>query len=151
MLKLSSMSDSKRKCLLRLVGTVLLIILFYHLRTLLSKTVVDFRPESVIGFSSVRFGSTVRHVQRHSDEIPLILHQTWKTHKLSFILKPWISSCISKNADFEYWYWTDQDIRNFILDKYPDYLQLFDSYPTDGYRADAFRSVNCLCIDCFKQ
>ena len=44
-----------------------------------------------------------------------------------------------QNEDFEYWFWDDDDIRNLIQENYPKYLELFESYPTSGYRADAFR------------
>ncbi len=41
--------------------------------------------------------------------------------------------------DWEYWFWTDEDIMTFIRMKYPDYVDLFESYPDNAYRADAFR------------
>ena len=97
-----------------------------------------FEPEinSTIHAASVQFKSKTNF---NRTKIPLILHQTWKSTKLSFLLKPWIQSCILQNDDFEYWFWTDNDIRQFILSRYPHFINLFDSYPTDGYRADAFR------------
>ena len=43
------------------------------------------------------------------------------------------------NPEYEYWFWTDEDIRNLVGQNYPDFLDLFDSYPSGIYRADAFR------------
>ena len=72
--------------------------------------------------------------------IPRIIHQTWKSHdRLLETFRPWMESCLEKNPDWEYWFWTDDDIRTFIATLYPDYLDLYDEYPLPGHRADMAR------------
>jgi hypothetical protein len=72
--------------------------------------------------------------------IPRIIHQTWKTYeKIPETFRMWIQSWIRLNPDWEYWFWTDQDMRAFIALSYPDYLDLYDSYPSQAFRIDVFR------------
>ena len=77
---------------------------------------------------------------RPSGGIPRIIHQTWKTYDaIPETFRPWIESWIQLNSDWEYWFWTDDDIRAFIAAVYPDYLALYEAYPGQGYRVDFFR------------
>ena len=75
--------------------------------------------------------------------IPKIIHQTWKSHHVPEVMAPWAQSWMKVNPDWEYWFWTNDDIRNLVEMRFPQHLKLFDSYPDDGYRADAFRLVLC--------
>jgi mannosyltransferase OCH1-like enzyme len=50
-----------------------------------------------------------------------------------------MESWIRLNPEWEYWFWSDEDIRAFIASAYPDYLALYDAYPGQGYRVDFFR------------
>jgi len=73
-------------------------------------------------------------------KIPKILHQTWRSHsELPETFRTWMSSWLQHNKRWEYWLWTDDDIRLFIATVFPQYLSLFDSYPAQSYRVDAFR------------
>ena len=60
------------------------------------------------------------------------------------LFKEWINSWLDHHPDWEYWFWTDSDIRDLVRERYPELLALFDGYPTPGYRADAFRYVNII-------
>jgi len=72
--------------------------------------------------------------------IPRIVHQTWKSRSdLPETFRTWMSSWLRHNEDWEYWLWTDADIRLFIATVFPQYLSMFDRYPAHGYRVDAFR------------
>ena len=71
--------------------------------------------------------------------IPKIIHQTWKTHQIPELMGKWVQSWIKVNPDWEYWFWTDQDVHKFVEERFPQQLALFDSYPENVYRADAFR------------
>jgi len=73
-------------------------------------------------------------------KIPKIVHQTWKSRSdLPETFRTWMSSWLQYNKDWEYWLWTDSDIRLLISTVFPQYLSMFDSYPAQGYRADVFR------------
>ena len=77
----------------------------------------------------------------HSNcKIPKIVHQTWKSRSdLPETFRTWMSSWLQYNKDWEYWLWTDSDIRLLISTVFPQYLSIFDSYPAQGYRVDVFR------------
>ena len=72
-------------------------------------------------------------------EIPRIIHQTWISTKLPAFYAPWLRSWLVKNPTWQYWFWTDDDIRNFIAHDYGQYLALYDSYKKNINRADAMR------------
>ncbi len=46
---------------------------------------------------------------------------------------------IRQNPEYEYWFWTDEDIRTFIKRKFRILLSTFDNLPGAVHRADAFR------------
>jgi len=76
----------------------------------------------------------------HHGKIPKIVHQTWKSRSdLPETFRTWMSSWLHHNGDWEYWLWSDADIRLLITTVFPEYLSMFDSYPAHGYRVDAFR------------
>lgn len=76
---------------------------------------------------------------RHG-RIPKIVHQTWKSRSdLPETFRTWMSSWLQQNKDWEYWLWTDADIRLLITTVFPQYVKMFDSYPAQGYRVDVFR------------
>ena len=74
-----------------------------------------------------------------SGDIPMIIHQTWRTGEIPELFLPWITSWVDKNPKWEYWFWSDEDIKEFLAVKYPQYLDLYESYPATGYRVDTFR------------
>ncbi|MFA0812841.1 glycosyltransferase family 32 protein [Microbulbifer epialgicus] len=72
-------------------------------------------------------------------KIPKILHQTWKTSSIPKHWERFQSEWIDFHPDWEYRLWTDEDNRRFIEKEYPDFLELYDSYPYNIQRADAIR------------
>jgi len=73
-------------------------------------------------------------------KIPKIIHQTWKSQSdLPETFRPWMSSWLRQNEDWEYWLWTDADIRVLMTTVFQKYLSMFDRYPAHAYRVDAFR------------
>jgi len=66
--------------------------------------------------------------------------QTWRSRSdVPETFRAWISSWLRHNDDWQYWLWTDVDIRLLVATVFPHYLTMFDSYPAQGYRVDAFR------------
>jgi|EP01046_Picozoa_sp_COSAG06_P032840 hypothetical protein len=72
-------------------------------------------------------------------EVPHVVHQTWKDREVQSVFEPRIASWISKNPDWEYRFWTDDDNRELIKTVYPESLAMFDGYHTNIQRADAIR------------
>ena len=55
------------------------------------------------------------------------------------IYQKWMKSWQKMNPDFQYWYWTDEDIKKFISIRYPNFISHFNSYKENIQRSDAFR------------
>lgn len=71
--------------------------------------------------------------------IPQIIHQTWKTEFIPSEFHHNIQSFVSKNPDFEYYFWTDKSARQLIKAKYPYLLETFDNYVEPVRKADLLR------------
>lgn len=74
--------------------------------------------------------------------IPRVIHQTYKTYDLP---NHWEKSRESwkkfhpPERGWEYMFWTDEDLRNLIVEHYPDLLPYYDFYPHVIQRVDAAR------------
>jgi inositol phosphorylceramide mannosyltransferase catalytic subunit len=76
----------------------------------------------------------------HSRECPKIIFQTWKSRKdVPDNYRYWRSTFVSKNPDHLVILWDDADNRKFIADYYPWFLDVYDKYPAEIFRADAVR------------
>ena len=73
--------------------------------------------------------------------IPKIIHQTFKSNQLSREIKENIKKLKSQNPEYEYQFYSDEGVKKFITENYPDYLQYYDMInPKFGAaRADFFR------------
>lgn len=50
-------------------------------------------------------------------------------------------SWLEKHPEWEYKFWTDEEMRLYVKLNSPDLLKLYDSYPHQAYRNDAFRYI----------
>ena len=73
------------------------------------------------------------------DNIPNIIHQTWKTTKTPEKMDFCIESWKKLNTNYQYMLWTDEDIDNFIKEKYLDYYDLLKKLKHGIQKADLFR------------
>jgi mannosyltransferase OCH1-like enzyme len=71
--------------------------------------------------------------------IPKRIFQTWKTHTLPAIFETWANTWKNHHPDWEYELWDDTDNRNFIKNYFPWFLEKYDSFPKEIYRADIVR------------
>ncbi|MEQ1839488.1 MAG: glycosyltransferase, partial [Verrucomicrobiales bacterium] len=71
--------------------------------------------------------------------IPRIIHQTWKTADIPERFRDYSQSWRDRNPDWTYRFWSDRDLLEFVADHYPEFLELFCSYPRGVQRADAGR------------
>ncbi|MCH9665145.1 MAG: glycosyltransferase, group 2 family protein, partial [Gammaproteobacteria bacterium] len=74
-----------------------------------------------------------------TSSIPRILHQTYRDDKIPAKLATLQSSWLKHNPHWQYRFWSDNDIREFIAEHYADFLEVFDAYPHNIMRVDAFR------------
>lgn len=71
--------------------------------------------------------------------IPKLIHLTWKSRSLPSRWKRIIDAWKRTNPDWKIVFWSDVDNRNYIKTYYPDFLNIYDSYPYPIQRADAIR------------
>lgn len=70
--------------------------------------------------------------------IPKIIHQTWKNHKLP-VPASMPESWRALNPDWEYRFWTDSELAEFVQSTYPDLWPLYQAAPKPVMRADIAR------------
>lgn len=73
--------------------------------------------------------------------IPKIIHQTWKDENIphDMFKGEWVDSWKHLHPSWEYKFWTDADIKEFMETKFPDFMDRFNAYPKNIQRVDAFR------------
>jgi len=71
--------------------------------------------------------------------IPKIIHQMWKDENIPEHWKDSPKEYKRLFPDWEYKFWTDKTMREFMVEHYPDFLDMYDSYPYPIQRADSFR------------
>lgn len=72
--------------------------------------------------------------------IPPILFQTWKTRDgLPVVMQAWRDGFVEQNPSFDFPLWNDADNREFISRNFPWFLDVYDAYPREIFRADAVR------------
>jgi len=71
--------------------------------------------------------------------MPRIIHQTWIDDTLPPKWRKAWRECREGMPDYTYMLWTDDLSRKFVATHYPNYLEMFDSYPYPIQRADSIR------------
>jgi UDP:flavonoid glycosyltransferase YjiC (YdhE family) len=72
-------------------------------------------------------------------EIPHILHHTWKDDQIPDHFRSWYESWRTYHPDWEFRLWTDGDCRSLIADQYAWFLPIYDAYSEHIKRVDAAR------------
>jgi mannosyltransferase OCH1-like enzyme len=76
-----------------------------------------------------------------NETIPKIIIQTWKSNEIPVKYKPLIESVKKINHDYQYIFFTDDDIDNFIKINYPNYYQAYLKLPVKIQKIDFFRYI----------
>ncbi|SRR6266851_848614 len=73
-------------------------------------------------------------------QIPRIIFQTWKSHhEMPANYRYWRGSFLLNNPDFRCFLWDDADNRQFIKEKFSWFLDRYNSYSREIFRADIIR------------
>lgn len=72
--------------------------------------------------------------------VPKIIHQTGGSRLYGEKHLAWIRSWNKYNPGWIHVFWLDEDIRKFFIEKHPEALELFDSYPYNIMRIDMMRA-----------
>jgi len=132
----------RRSTFLICLSVIVMIILYFITFNSHSHSIEISAPTASFKLKPIRAVPADAHINSQGGKtlIPRIIHQTWKSEdSLPETFRLWMESWLSHNDDWSYWLWTDEDMRRFMEVVFPQYLTLYDSYPTQGYRADAFR------------
>ena len=73
--------------------------------------------------------------------IPKIIHQTWKNDTVPEPLLSYRERWMEKYPDFEFKFYTDEDLENIVKERYPQYLGLYKSFTSPIERVDFARYV----------
>ena len=94
-------------------------------------------------FKDIIQGQNIKNsniIQDKNVKIPKIIHQTYISFKK--IPKNWVNTPTSwkmHNPQWEYKFWSDEDNRKLCQEKFPWFLETYDSYKYPIQRADAVR------------
>ena len=76
-----------------------------------------------------------------SSMIPRIIHQTWKTEAIPPQWQAAQQSWRDAHPEWEYRFWTDEDLERLVRERAPQLVPLFQRYPDQIQRVDAARYV----------
>lgn len=71
--------------------------------------------------------------------IPHIIHQSWRTIEVKPFQKQWQQTWLDHHPTWSYMFWTDEDNRDLIADKFPHFVSIYDNLPSPIERADCAR------------
>ena len=77
--------------------------------------------------------------EKDTVQIPRMIHQTWKTHKVPAHLEAYTHSWRKLNPGFSYKLYSDSECVEFVKTWYPQYLKLYNAMTHPVERADIFR------------
>ena len=73
------------------------------------------------------------------NQIPRIIHQTWKDYNIPEHWKKAVESCKLIHKNYKYVHWTDADMDDFVKTIYPEFYPTYKNYKYHIQRCDAFR------------
>ena len=79
--------------------------------------------------------------EKFNTNIPKIIIQTWKDNNIPDKYYQDIKSVKHYNRNFEFKFFTDNDIYNFINNFYPQYLNTYNTLPITVQKIDFFRYI----------
>ncbi len=115
----------------------------YHFRNTIRRT----NPPSLITANTVtNTVSILRELKKRENEftrVPKLLHRIWKVDDVTTMPRNWGKAFRKCNrvhrGAWQTMFWTDELIRSFILEKFPWFLEKFDSYRYPIQRVDVAR------------
>jgi len=75
------------------------------------------------------------------NNVPKIIIQTWKDRDIPAKYLPLIDNIKKHNPEYEYLFFTDNDILSFMKQHYPDYIKTYEKLPIKIQKIDFFRYI----------
>lgn len=85
--------------------------------------------------------SSIQSYLGAEQRIPKIIIQTWKTNTVPQRYMELIETVKQHNPDYEYYFFTDDNIETFLKLHYPEYLATYLSLPIKIQKIDFFRYI----------
>jgi hypothetical protein len=63
----------------------------------------------------------------------------YKDENIPSVYTSFVKSWVKNHPKWQYWFWTDESIRELLKDHYPQFLDMYDSYSNNLLRSDAAR------------
>jgi len=92
-------------------------------------------------FNNILKYKTVVYENFENDKIPKIIIQTWKTKDIPEKYKENVLSVKKYNTDYQFLFFSDDDIEYFLENNYPEYYQTYLKLPVKIQKIDFFRYV----------
>jgi mannosyltransferase OCH1-like enzyme len=90
---------------------------------------------------TTKTGTEGSHMENTEQRIPKIIIQTWKTSAIPAKYRLLVDSVKYKNPTYEYKFFTDIDIEEFLKNNYPEYYRTYMNLPVKIQKIDFFRYV----------
>lgn len=74
-----------------------------------------------------------------NQRVPRIIWQTMKTNRVPAVLKSYADTWINLNPEYEYRFFDNDDILNFIQSEFPDFLSAYNKIKYGASKADLWR------------
>ncbi len=99
----------------------------------------------------------------YEQKIPKIIWQTFKTNEVPLIMKDYVDSWIIKNPEYEYKFFDDEDILEFLRNDFPKYYEGYNMIKYGASKADLWRyliiykyggvyaDMDCQCINSLRK
>lgn len=104
-----------------------------------------------------------RSIMGYTQKIPAIIWQTMKTNQVPVSMKNYVDTWITLNPEYEYRFYDDEDIIDFLKNDFPDFLESYKKIKYGASKADLWRyliiykfggvyaDMDCRCINPLRQ
>ena len=84
-------------------------------------------------------GLDMAHEEGQDPLIPPYIHQVWLTPSIPHRYWLWMQKWSKLHPNWQYWFWSLEDVRKLVRTQFPEYESLFERYPSDEHRLVAAR------------
>ena len=104
-----------------------------------------------------------RSSMEYKQKIPAIIWQTMKTNQVPVSMKDYVDTWITLNPEYEYRFYDDDDIIDFLKNDFPDFLEGYKKIKYGASKADLWRylvmykfggvyaDMDCRCLNPLRQ
>jgi mannosyltransferase OCH1-like enzyme len=120
---------------------IYIILIFFLIIILLFNLIKYTNLNSIVNEKNIPNKYNKDILSLNDQKIPKIIIQTWKSVNIPNKYINDILSLKKINPDFEFKFFTDQDIEKFLKNNYPEYYKIYQKLPIKIQKIDYFRYV----------